>query len=64
MLIIIILKETLHIKTIIQTIPIKTITQIDKHKVKYIITAHIPIIIINFFFFLTLCKHEQKEHKF
>ena len=29
-------------KTIIQTIPIKTITQIDKHKVKYTITACIP----------------------
>ena len=29
-------------KTIIQTIPIKTIIQIDKHKVKYTITACIP----------------------
>ena len=49
MLIIMILKETIHIKTIIQTIPIKTIIQIDKHKVKYIITACIPIIIIKKF---------------
>ena len=47
--ILIILKETIYIKTIIQTILIKTIIQIDKHKVKYIITVCIPIIIINFF---------------
>ena len=41
-MLIIILKETIHIKTIIQTIPIKTIIQIDKHKAEYIITACIP----------------------
>ena len=45
----IILKETIYIKTIIQTILIKTIIQIDKHKAKYIITACIPIIIIKKF---------------
>ena len=46
-IIIIILKETIYIKTIIQ---------IDKHKVKYIITACIPIIIIEKFllFFFTV----------
>ena len=38
----IILKETIYIKTILQTILIKTIIQIDKHKVKYTITACIP----------------------
>ena len=36
-------------KTIIQTIPIETIIQIDKHKVKYIITACIHIILIKIF---------------
>ena len=40
------LKETIYIKTIIQTILIKPIIQIDKHKVKYITNACIPIIII------------------
>ena len=40
---IIILKETIYIKTIIQ---------IDKHKVKYTINACIPIIIIKNFYFL------------
>ena len=39
LIIIIILKETIHIKTIIQTIPMRTIIQIDKHKLKYIIIA-------------------------
>ena len=39
---IIILKEAVYIKSITQTIPIKTIIQIDNHKVKYIITACIP----------------------
>ena len=43
LIIIIILKETVYIKTIIQ---------IDKHKVKYIITACIPTIIITIFYFL------------
>ena len=52
LVVIIILKETIYIKTIIQTILIKTIIQIDKHKVKYIITACIPIIIIKSFTFL------------
>ena len=44
----------------------KTIIQIDKHKVKYIITACIPIIIIKKFllFFFTVYKNERKEHKF
>ena len=37
-----ILKETIYIKIIIQTIFIKTIKQVDKHKAKYIITACIP----------------------
>ena len=37
---------SIYIKTIVQTILIKTIIQIDKHKAKYIITACIPIIII------------------
>ena len=41
-MLIIILKETIYIKAIIQTIPIKTIIQIDKHKVENIITACIP----------------------
>ena len=41
-LIMIILKETINIKTIIQIMLIKTITQTDKHKAKYIITARIP----------------------
>ena len=64
--ILIILKETIYIKTIIQTILIKTIIQIDKHKAKYIITACIPIVIIKKFllFFFTVYKNEQKEHKF
>ena len=44
--IIIVLKETIYIKTITETIYITTIIQIYKHKVKYIITACIPIIII------------------
>ena len=38
--------------------------QIDKHKVKYIITACIPIIIIKRLFFTTIYKNEQKERKF
>ena len=39
--------------TLKETIYIKTIIQIDNHKVKYIISACIPIIIIkNFYFFL------------
>ena len=51
-ILIIILKETIHIKIIIEIIVIKTIIQIDKHKAKYIITACIPIIIIkNFLLF-------------
>ena len=56
-LIIITLKETIYIKTIIQ---------IDKHKAKYIITACIPIIIIKKFllFFFTVYKNERKKHKF
>ena len=37
-----------------QTILVSTIIQIDKHKVKYIITACIPIITINFYFFSLL----------
>ena len=37
---------TIYIKTIIQTILIKTIIQINKHKAKYITNACIPIIII------------------
>ena len=55
--IIIILKETIYIKIIIQ---------IDKHKVKYIITACIPIVIIKNFllFFFIIYKNERKEHKF
>ena len=54
---IIILKETIYIKIIIQ---------IDKHKVKYIITACIPIIITKIFllFFFIIYKNERKEHKF
>ena len=39
---------------ILITIYIKTIIQIHNHKVKYILTACIPIIIINFFYFFTL----------
>ena len=41
----------------------KTIIQIDKHKVKYIITACIPIIITKHFllFFFTVYKNERKE---
>ena len=64
MLIIIILKETIHIKTIIQTIPIKTITQIDKHKVKNVITACIPIIIIIFFSWLYINEKNGKNINF
>ena len=62
----IILKETICIKAIIQTILIKTIIQIDKHKAKYIITTCIPIIIIKkiLLFFFTIYKNERKEHKF
>ena len=62
----IILKETIYIKTIIQTILIKTIIEIDKHKTKYIITACIPVIIIKnvLLFFFTIYKNERKEHKF
>ena len=43
-----------------------TINQIDKHKVKYITNACIPIIIIKTFklFFCTAYKNERKEHKF
>ena len=39
--------------------------QIDKHKVKYIITACISIIIffVKKHFFFTVCKNERKEHK-
>ena len=37
-----------------QTILIKTIIQIDKHKAKYIITACIPIIIIKKIYFSSL----------
>ena len=57
---------TVYIKTIIQTILIETIIQIDNHKAKYIITACIPIIITKFllFFFFTVYKNEWKEHKF
>ena len=49
--ILIIRKETIYIKTIIQAILIKTIIQIDKHKAKYIITSCIPIIKKIFFTF-------------
>ena len=52
---------------ILKTIYIKTIIQIYKHKVKYIITACIPIIIIKkIYFFSLLCirMNEWKEHKF
>ena len=45
-ILIIILKETIYIKTIIKTIPIKNNYTI---KVKYIITACIPVIFIIFF---------------
>ena len=37
---------------LIETIYIKTIVQIDKHKVKYTITACIPIIIIKRLLFI------------
>ena len=50
----IILKETIYKKTIIQTIPIKTIIQTDKHQVKFICIACIPIIIIKFFLLFSL----------
>ena len=50
----IILKETIHIKTIIQTILIKTIIRIDKHKVKYAITACIPKLLSKMFYFFSL----------
>ena len=50
----IILKETIHIKTIIQTILIKTIIRIDKHKVKYTITACIPKLLSKIFYFFSL----------
>ena len=55
--IIIILKETIYIKIIIQ---------IDKHKVKYTITVCIPIIIAKIFllFFFIIYKNERKEYKF
>ena len=38
----------------------------NKHKVKYIITACIPIVIIKKFllYFFTVYKNERKEHKF
>ena len=51
---------------ILITIYIKTIIKIDKHKVKYITNACIPIIIIKNFllFFFTVYKNERKEHKF
>ena len=41
-------------------------TDINKHKVKYIITACVPIFTIKTFllFFITLYKNERKEHKF
>ena len=57
---------TIYIKTTIQIILIKTIIQIDKHKVKYIITVCIPIIIIKNFllFFFTVYENGRKEHKF
>ena len=42
---------SIYIKTIIQTILIKTIIEIDKQKAKYIMTACIPIIIIKSFLF-------------
>ena len=47
-------------KTIIQTITIKTIIQIDKHKAKYIITACIPKITIknSLLFIFTEYKNE------
>ena len=62
-ILIIILKETIYIKTIIQIILIKTIIQIDKHKVKYIITVCIPIIIIKNFFLLIkkICNYIKKN---
>ena len=48
-----------------QTILIKTIIQIDKHKVKYIIIACIPIIIINsYFFFLLYIRTNGKSINF
>ena len=52
LMLIIISKETIYIKTITRIILIKTIIQIDKRKVKYITTACIPIIIMNNFYFL------------
>ena len=56
-LIIIVLKETIYIKTIIQT---------DKHKAKiYNYCMYTQIIFKNFLlFFFTVFKNEQKEHKF
>ena len=41
-------------------------TDIDKHKVKYIITACVPIFIIKVFllFFFIVYKNEGKEYKF
>ena len=41
-------------------------TDINKHKVKHIITAYVPIFIIKVFllFFFTVYKNEWKEHKF
>ena len=62
----IILKETIYIEIIMQTILIKTIIQIDKHKVKYITNACTLIIIIKkiLLFFFTVYKNEWKENKF
>ena len=56
-LIIIVLTETIYIKTIIQT---------DKHKAKiYNHCMYTQIIFKNFLlFFFTVYKNEQKEHKF
>ena len=57
MIIIIIIKEAIYIKTIIQ---------IDKHKVKYTITACIPIIIIKKIsrFFLLYIRMNGKNINF
>ena len=57
MIIIIIIKEAIYIKTIIQ---------IDKHKVKYTITARIPIIIIKkiSLFFLLYIRMNGKNINF
>ena len=59
LIIIIILKKTIHIKSFIQTILVKTVIQINKHRAKYTITAGIPIIIIK-----NLLLFIQKIHNY